>query len=277
MATIKIASTAANDVSEATLKNAPRRMLTFLQGIADPAIGAHLAPLGWSEERLEQAWALLNELKSVSVVAPVTTASPIPAAVEACEAWEATALVRARAMLELSHPEQARFLFHDYAPGKGMGAVLNAATFLQRRHALDKAEDRRDTRKSDQEALAVLEQIGTTRESLKRLQVMVDTAQTVAASSVVRPEVEERHTARLDVLRQIHAWVTAWSEMARTVVTRRDHMIRLGIAKRRAPKAKAVVTPPPPVVTPPVVMPPAPPALTAGMSDEDEGPQSRAA
>jgi len=74
MATIKIASTAANDVSEATLKNAPPRMLTFLQGIADPAIGAQLAPLGWSEERLEQAWALLNELKAVSVVAPVVTA-----------------------------------------------------------------------------------------------------------------------------------------------------------------------------------------------------------
>lgn len=180
-------------------------------------------------------------------------------------------------MLELSHADQAMFLFHDYAPAKGMGAVLNAATFLQRRHALDKAEDRKESRRSDQEALAVLEQIGTTKESLKRLQVMVDTAQTVAEPSVVLLETEERQSARLQVLRQIHAWVTAWSEVARTVVTRRDQMIRLGIAKRRAPKAKAVMPPPPVVVPPPVVMPVAPPASTPVMADEDAGPQSRAA
>jgi hypothetical protein len=35
-------------------------------------------------------------------------------------------------------------------------------------------------------------------------------------------------------LRKVHAWLTAWSEMARSVITRRDQRIRLGIAKRRA-------------------------------------------
>ncbi|MDB4944538.1 MAG: hypothetical protein JWP97_4072 [Labilithrix sp.] len=275
MATIKIASTVASDVSEATLKNGPARMLTFLQGIADPAIRAHFAPLGWSEERLEEAWSLLNELKAASVVAPVIEANPVTAAIEACETWEATGLVRTRTMLQLTHPEQAEFLFHDHEPAKGMGSVLNAATFLQRRHALEKGEGRKETRKVDQEALGVLEQFGTTKESLKRLQAMVDTAQSVAETSTVRAESDERTTARLEVLRKIYAWVSAWSEMARTVVTRRDQMIRLGIAKRRGPKPKGVVTPPAPVVAPPA--PPAPPVLSPGMTDEDQGPQSRAA
>ena len=78
--------------------------------------------------------------------------------------------------------------------------------------------------------------------------------------------------------------------MARTVVTRRDHMIKLGIAKRRSHKAKgAVVTPAAPPVTP---VAPAPPAFTPGVvtptpitpaspeaanTTEEVAPESRAA
>lgn len=107
---------------------------------------------------------------------------------------------------------------------------------------------------------------------LKKLQGFIDNAQTVAP---LRPEhLSDADAKRTEVLRKIHAWITAWSEMARTVITRRDQMIKLGIAKRPSHKAKgAVVTPPAPPVTPAV--PALPPA--AMPIQEEVAPESRAA
>ncbi len=38
---------------------------------------------------------------------------------------------------------------------------------------------------------------------------------------------------RLDDLRALRAWYDDWAETARTVMTRRDYLIRLGLAKRK--------------------------------------------
>jgi hypothetical protein len=280
MATIKIAASAASDVHENTLKQAPARLLAFLQGAADPAIRARFAPLGWSDQRQEEAWSLLSELKAASVIAPVAVPDPVAQAIAACEAWQATGLVRARAMLQLSHPEQAAFMFHDFVAGKGMEAVLNVETYLERRQALAGGEGRKASRKVDQEALLVIDATGADKEMLKQLHGMVTTVQTVAAPPAAH--VLEADTKRIEVLRMIYAWITAWSDMARTVITRRDQLIRLGIAKRRTHKAKGVVgvTPPaPPVVTPaPAPSPtPAPAPAPAPALVQDLAPESRAA
>jgi hypothetical protein len=268
MATMKIAATAASNVSEATLKLAPGRLLTFLEAVTEPAIRAQFATLGWSDERLDEAWSLLGELKAASVVPVEAAIDPIPEAMRSCEAWQATTLVRMRALLQMSHPEQAAFLFGDIEPGKGTAAVLNAATFLERRRALDKDPRRKDTRTADHEALAMIDETLMAKASIKELEANVATVQSAgdASERLTRPK---RDGQRLEALRKIHAWVTAWSEMARTVVTRRDQLIKLGIAKRRAPKSKA------PVVTPPAVV--APPVDDERDRDGEFGPTSRVA
>ena len=270
MATLKIAATAASDVGEATLKLAPARLLAFLQGVADPTIGAELAPLGWSEQRLDEAWALLHELRAASVIAASPATDPIVPAMAACEAWQATGLVRARAMLQLTHPEHAAFLFHDFVAGKGTEAVLNVATFLERRHALDKSADRKATRAADHEALAVIEQTGTTRQTLNELKAFVDTVQSVAPAEAASAAPDaDAGAERLATLRKIYAWITAWGEMARTAVTRRDQLIRLGLAKRRAAKAKRAPAPPAAPTAPAV------PVMKLGAGEQP--PESRAA
>ena len=186
----------------------------------------------------------------------------------ACEAWQATGLVRARAMLQLTHPEHAAFLFHDFVAGKGTEAVLNVATFLERRHALDKSADRKATRAADHEALAVIEQTGTTRQTLDELKAFVDTVQSVAPAETASAA-PDADAERLATLRKIYAWITAWSEMARTAVTRRDQLIRLGLAKRRAAKAKRVP------VAPAAPAAPAVPVMKLGA--DEQPPESRAA
>jgi hypothetical protein len=154
--------------------------------------------------------------------------------------------------------------------------VLNVETYLERRQALAGGEGRKASRKVDQEALLVIDATGADKEMLKQLHGMITTVQTVAAPPA--EHVLEAETKRIEVLRMIYAWITAWSDMARTVITRRDQLIRLGIAKRRTHKAKGVVdvTPPaPPVVTPAPAPSPTPapaPALV-----QDLAPESRAA
>jgi hypothetical protein len=273
MATIKIAATAASDIHENTLKLAPARLLAFLQGVAEPAIGAQLAPCGWSDERSEEAWSLLNELRSTGV--PTTLADPVLEATAACEAFQATGLVRARAMLQLTHPEQAMFLFHDFVPGRGPEAVLNVAMFLTRRRELERGVDRKASRAADHEALAIIEQSGTSKERLKELEGMVAVVQSAAPRE---PAPRAAETQRLDTLRKIHAWITAWSEMARTAVTRRDQLIRLGLAKRRVGRGKRAVAPKVAVPVSPV-SPVAPPVLATKVAEaeEEQGPSSRAA
>jgi hypothetical protein len=228
-----IAARADKDVTEATLRSAPSRALTFLQGAIEPAIAGRLATVGWSVARVDEAWNLLLALRAVSVGA-APKVDPVLDAIAECEAWQSTGLVRARAMLQLSFPEQAAFMFHDFVPGKGMAAVLNVATCMGRLQALGNSAPRKASRKVDHAALALLDATYITKSEVRRLEGLVGTAH-----RVVVPQADDDSRAnRLDALRKIHAWVGAWSEIARTVITRRDHLIRLGIAKRRSPKPK---------------------------------------
>jgi hypothetical protein len=267
MPSIHIAPTAVGEVTEETLKLGPTRLLTFLQGVSDPAIRAQFAVLGWSDERFDEAWSLLSELRAANKI-PAAIVDPIAQAIASCEAWQSTGLIRARAMLQLSFPEQAAFIFHDFVAGAGMEAVLNVSTFLERRKALENGPERSASRDADGQALAVLTETGVTPEVLAQLHAFVETVHTVA--TVQPQELADAEARRTEVLRKIHAWVMAWSEMARTVITRRDQMIKLGIAKRRSHKNKADV-----VVTPVV---PAIPELAPPASAGDEpSPESRAA
>ncbi len=248
--TLKIAPTASSDVTEPTLKTSPSRLLVFLQGVADPSILAQLRRVGWSDDRVDEAWSLLGELKALGM-APEAGPNPVHEAIASCEEWQATGLVRARAMLLMSLPQHAAFLFHDAEGGPGMAAVLTVATFLERRQALETAPDRKATRKVDHEALLIMEESGVTQETVKYLERMVATAR--ASSQPTSASRSQLDAKRLDTLRRIYTWISTWGDVARTVIDRRDQLIRLGLAKRRPRKTESAPKPAPvvaPVVTP---------------------------
>ena len=272
MKTIQIAVTAANNVTPTTLASGPVRMLTFLQAISERSIRAKFVSLGWSDELANEAWDLLGELRLSSVNFDAPKPDATAEAMAACETWQNTGLVRARAMLQLRFPDQAAFMFHDFAAGRGTAAVLDVSTFIARRQVLENGAERKATRKVDHEALVVLAEAGVTHEVITHLEGLVESAQKVGAPPA--EHLDQAEIKRQVTLRKIHAWLTAWSEMARTVITRRDHLIRLGIAKRRARKATAAVVEraaPPATPAPPPVE-----TLTSHIADEP-APDSRAA
>jgi hypothetical protein len=112
---------------------------------------------------------------------------------------------------------QADFLFHDYEAGNGVAAVLNVVVFLDRHEALAKSPARKATRKADHEALALITVSGTTKETLKKLQLCAARAQSTSTPADTTPEqfeedrlADERH---LLVMRKIHAFITLWSQV----------------------------------------------------------------
>ncbi len=273
----------ANDVTELTLKTAPQRALGFLQAAFDPKISAALAAVGWTIADADQAYGLLAALR---VAPPVAPAAPKPdvalEAVDACEAWQAGPLIRARARLQLAYPEQAAFIFYDFVPAKGMEAVLNVTTFLARRELLSTDPARKAMRKLDREALALLDKVGISKDEIKRLAKLVEESHHVAGAAA--PVDTSADTTRLETLRALYTWLMAWSDIARTVIVRRDQLIRLGLAKRRPAQSESaskkartpVMTPPAaPALPTPTPTPSVTPTVTSSL--DEHGPGSRAA
>ncbi len=99
-------------------------------------------------------------------------------------------------------------------------------------------------RKADLAALAALDGVGVSKETLRALGEQVAVARTVeAAPGEIAPE--SAQDPRIDTLRQIHAWYVAWTDVARSAITSRTHLVQLGQAKRRTRKAKPAPAVPP--------------------------------
>lgn len=210
------------------LDEVPNRVLTFLIAVGESLpIRAALASKGYQEQEHEYAFSILKKLTAFSLQGSPALDLTVRNAVTEIDAWDEPNFACIQATLARLHPDQERFLFHDLEPKQGPESVPGVARLLERLDALDRDPDRKATRKGDHAALATLAARGYTREYLARLRELVKTAQRV----VVNQPLTEPDRARL--LLELHAWLTDWSTSAKAVITRRDHLIHLGILKRK--------------------------------------------
>jgi hypothetical protein len=121
-------------------------------------------------------------------------------------------------------------LFDRLEPKQGPEAVVSVGTLLDRLDQLENSPERELTRAADHAALATLAQRGYTPAERARLRGLIELAQTVAP---VAPVSDDERQA---ILHELHAWFIDWSTTARSVLDRRDHQIRLGLARRRKSK-----------------------------------------
>ncbi len=238
-------------ISRPIAEQAPARALQFLRTIGtDSAICAALQKTGFQLDDLKEGWSLV--LKASGTFNPDhVTASPVADAINQLEAWRSATFLRARGALHRLHPEQEAFVFDNLASGAGVAAVISVAIFLDRLHALENSPDRKSTRKADHAALATLERRGVTPEERKHMRHLVDLVESSAAvdgDNVIEPITID---ARLQALAALHAWLQDWSDSARSVIKRRDQLLRLGIGKRqkRTPAPPPVTTQPRPAPT----------------------------
>jgi hypothetical protein len=226
-----------------------------------PAIRGLLATVGYSAEDHGMGWALFFEVAGVSPNVPL--ANHAANALTELETWQGPGFIRARAALAHMFPPQEKYVFAEIAMGAAGGnAIAFVATFLDRLDALESSADRKSTRKADHAALEVLAKRGIDKAVRSHLRQLVDITSTDAIPAAPPAELTRK---RHEALVALYRWLKDWSDTARTVIARRDHLIRLGLARRRSPRKKATIvktTPAPHVATESDA--PMPPSRAAG-------------
>lgn len=219
------------NVSQEVLDATPMRALVFLRGLGLTPIRAAMQRAGYQPSDHTEGWSLLKRSCGFFEEAETAMHDEAAEAVKELDAWDESGFRRARAALARLHPEQCEFVFRGgLKPSQGLPAVMGVLTFLDRLDELEKSSERKSTRKQDHAALETLAKRGFDSKERKRLRDLVNVVQ--SSPDIVEDDgaAEERQAA----LVQLRAWFDDWSNTARSVISRRDQLIRLGLARRKA-------------------------------------------
>jgi hypothetical protein len=218
-----------------TLEQTPNRVLTFLMTVGlVPEVRTILRLKGYNAAEHRRGWALLEQLGNRELESSIT-AKDVADAVAAIDNWDEPNLRLIRAALT-RHPEARESVLAGISPVSGPGAVITVAKVLKRLDALSESKEGRA-------ALATLSERGLDEAERKRMAALVkvakagnvgaddDDAALKAAAEAAAKESADYEQALIE-LRQ---WWDEWSEIARLNISRRDYLIRLGLAERRSP------------------------------------------
>jgi hypothetical protein len=146
------------------------------------------------------------------------------------DAWDSPNFNSAHAVLETRAPNARRFLFSQLSASEGPAAVVAVETFLDRRDQLKSGDAPGVDPKEAKHAVELLAERRIVDDAKAiELRSLIDKAQSGAApvASTPPPRLDE-HT-----FERYRAWLNEWREVARGTITRRDHLITLGLASRR--------------------------------------------
>jgi len=230
------APTLDGNVSRDALEGTPVRALTFLRAIGtSAAIHAAMAACGYRREHHLEGWALLHAVCGYHDAAPLAEdTSSIQDAIKQLDDWDEEGFQIIAASLRHRFPEQAAFLLNGLAPSPDAGVVVSVRRLLDRLDGLEYASDRQNSRQKDLEALALLGQRGIDLDTRRRLRELIAVAE--AAPELTQPDtaaVASADARCVNGLMALRAWFEEWLGIARVAIRRRDHLIRLGLAKRR--------------------------------------------
>lgn len=229
--------------SNTVLSEIPGRALTFLRAASTSVpIRASLAMRGYTAEDHQEGWNLLLQVSGFreNNVAAATESIEVRQAIAGLDAWDEPNFRIIRASLGRRHKEQAKFVMDGLNAATGAAAVLGIAALLDRLDALENDKDRKATRKADHAALETLEKRGIGKKERERLRSLVKTAARgvmpeaeAAASSGAKNALSEAEEVSDKAVRALYEWHHEWAETAKAEISRRDHLIRLGLAKRK--------------------------------------------
>lgn len=227
-------------VTQETLDATPERALKFLRGAGTvPAIRAALLARGYTQAEHDRGWTLLHEASGFGRAPELGAVvdHEVQQAIAEVDAWDEDAFRIVRAAFANRYPEQAKKVLDGIGPATGAAALVGVELLLERLDALAKSQDAKD-----RAAMQTLATRGLTPEEQKRVRALVGVAKKGTSAPDPAPEAKERaakNAARQKALVDLRVWYEEWSEMARVAIKRRDRLILLGLAKRRAAKKAA--------------------------------------
>lgn len=229
-----------SDYSDRQLDETPERATRFLTGLAaDPVIRTlMLERAGMADEDIEEGAELLKATFTLPPTAKPATDSEAArqrrGAAAELNAWDEPNFARAQATLARHHPEQGEYVFRDLAASEGVQAVKGVGTFLSRIDALEQGSDpdRKASKKDDHKAVELLARRGFSAAERQRLAALVALALSPADALTSKPDDGSARRQQLTALRR---WYDEWATAAHSVLKKRSHLIRLGLASRRSP------------------------------------------
>jgi hypothetical protein len=238
--------TVGNDTLEAT----PLRLMQLLRGIGTiKAVRAVLRARGYTAEEHARGWQLLHACSGF-VEGEDEGNTAVAETIAAIDAWDEPTYAIAEAALRHRHPAQHAFVFGDLSASRGIAAVVGAHTFLTRLDALESSPERAATRAADHAALATLSARGINAAERARVWALVRAAESFTEDDAVDDGHDLTAAEQTSRLRAARAFFEEWSEITRTLVTRRDLLIRLGLAQRKSASDEAADDPPAPTPRP---------------------------
>lgn len=232
--------------SDSVLDDVPSRALKFFGAVStNPYIRAALNARGYTDAIHERAWSLV--LKAAGFRQPLATLLQKPeaaAAMKELDLWDEPNFRVARAAL-LETPDQLDHVFAGLEAQEGSGSVASVRTFLDRLDELESSPEREATRDVDHAALAKLADRRIGPEERARLRGLIAAATGSPDPAKLAPDpvkLEKEETMRAEQrAAKIELWMLymEWSEIAKADIKRRDHLIQLGLAKRKEKKKQS--------------------------------------
>ncbi len=227
------------EVSEKVLDETSARALKFLGALStNRVIRAVLAARGYTQAVHQAGFELVFAAVGYTRAADAAVDTPeATSALAAIDAWDEPNFRIASAALTAAFPDQHTFLFQDLTAQTGAASLGSVRTFLDRLDALEQGKDRKATHKADLAAIEKLADRGLTKEERARVRGLLAVVQDGPTDAEVAAhkelEIEPESPAQRAAKVELRAWYVEWSEIARVLIKRRDHLIALGLAKRR--------------------------------------------
>lgn len=222
---------ATSGVTRKTLEKTPGRILKLLRGFTAPAVERALAPLGFGQATVDEGWELLRAASGYSRSKEASTSPEVEAAVRQLDAMDEKVFRQLRGSLRAQHGAILAKITEGIAPAEGFEAVLNMKVISERLDDLEKAASKDKAAKA---ALAQLAENGIDAATRGQWKELLKAAGTITGN--VSNESDARELARVKALIAARDYWLRWADFAASVVTRKDLLIRLGLATRKSPE-----------------------------------------
>lgn len=226
----------------AALERAARRALTFLLAVGrDPVARGLLETRGYSAHEHAEGWRLLRAVDPTVKAGGHRDEDGAAArlALARLDAWGHQNLPILDLALRRREPDAHRFLFAGgLAPADGAASARAVAAFLDRVDALVGVASRgvdpavAVTPRQARVALAILTSRGAGDDVRETVHRWLDFARKHAAPAAEGADPDAALVA-------LHEWLSEWRLIARKVVTRKSHLVALGLVGKGPAKPRA--------------------------------------
>jgi hypothetical protein len=247
---------ASGKTSKTKSETLARAIVFFHTMTKQPVIRARMAEYGYTDAEHDEGWNCISRACSVGAGQPGSNQQEVRSALVEIDGWDDATFRRCEPALARKHPAQRELVFVNLAPASGLESVVCTETFLDRLDVLQSSPEREGTRAEDHAALQTLAERGVTPAERARMRKLIEVVK--KGASLHATDKDDAQLAE----EQLEKWLLDWSETAR-VALRRDHLVLLGLSKRKrrkSPEAEPVTPPtaPNPAPAPAPVAPPSP-------------------